>query len=183
MNEKSSLRTQFLELLKRQGSEQRLAKSRKVAEQLFALPAFVKAKTVLFYASMPGEVETFAMIQQAINLKKHVALPVLESNQRNMVPTFIDSVENLVAGPYGTRQPQVDASKAVDLRAIDAVIVPGLAFDRANNRLGRGAGYYDRFLFALPSSTAKIGVAFDFQIVDRLPVEEHDVPLSCVIAG
>jgi 5-formyltetrahydrofolate cyclo-ligase len=183
MNEKSSLRRHFLELLKKQGSAEREAKSRIVAEQLFKLPAFIKAKTVLFYASLPGEVETFAMITQAINLQKHVALPVLESNQRNMVPTLTDSTEDLIAGPLGTRQPRLDASRIVDVNSLDAVIVPGLGFDRSNNRLGRGAGCYDRFLSSLPASTAKIGIAFDFQIVDRLPVEEHDVPLSCVIAG
>ena len=121
--------------------------------------------------------------EQAINIKKHIALPVLESNQRNMVPTLTDSIENLERGPYGTRQPRLDATKALDVRALDAVIVPGLGFDKANNRLGRGAGYYDRFLGQLPKTTATIGIAFDFQVVDRLPTEDHDVPLHLIIAG
>jgi 5-formyltetrahydrofolate cyclo-ligase len=99
-----------------------------------------------------------------------------------MIPTLIDSVQELVQGPYGIPGPHLDKTKAVHLDRVDAVIVPGLAFDKANNRLGRGAGYYDRFLPGLPKTSAKIGIAFDFQIVDRLPKEEHDVPLDIIIA-
>ena len=183
MNDKSSLRGYFLGLLKTQGSGQRTLKSQKIAGQLFLLPAFQKAKTVLFYASLPGEVDTFAMITQAIQLEKSVALPNIASDQRTMIPTLIDSTEGLVSGPYGTRQPRLDASKTLDVNSIDMVIVPGLGFDRVNNRLGRGAGYYDRFLASLPKSTAKVGIAFDFQIVDSLPVEAHDIALDLVIAG
>ncbi len=183
MNEKSSLRVHFLGLIKSQGSTERLEKSQRIRERLFALPSFQKAKTVLFYASLPGEVDTFAMIQQAIDLKKHVLLPILIRDQRKMIPTLIDSTEDLVSGPFGIPEPRPELSRASDTNGIDAVIVPGLAFDTANNRLGRGAGYYDRFLAALPRSTSKIGIAFDFQITDRLPVEEHDVPLDLVVAG
>lgn len=183
MRSKSSLREHFLELLRKQGSGERQEKSRKVAEQLFVLPAFQKAKTVLFYVSLPGEVDTFAMITRAIRSHKHVALPVLARDQRKMTPTLIDSLEGLNSGAHGIAQPHPDPSKSLDINALDAVIVPGLAFDKANNRLGRGAGYYDRFLCALPERTAKVGIAFDFQIVDRLPVEGHDVPVDTVIVG
>jgi len=183
MNEKSSLRGHFLELLKKQGSAQRQEKSRRIEEQLFKLPAFQKAKTVLFYASMPGEVDTFAMITRAMQSHKNVALPVLARDQRKMIPTLTDSLEGLKIGPYGTKHPHPDPSKFLDVEALDAVIVPGLAFDKANNRLGRGAGYYDRFLCRLPKTTAKVGIAFDFQLVDCLPTEEHDVPLDVVIVG
>ena len=183
MDKKSSLREYFLELLRKQGSKERLNKSLRIAEQLFALPEVQKAETILFYASLPGEVDTFAMMKQAIQLKKRIALPVIMRDQRKMIPTLTDSLEDLEGGAYGISQPRLSQSNAVDIQCIDAVIVPGLAFDKANNRLGRGAGYYDRFLSGLPISTAKIGIAFDFQIVDRLPTEEHDVPLHSIIAA
>ena len=69
------------------------------------------------------------------------------------------------------------------MKDIDAVIVPGLAFDRLNNRLGRGAGYYDRFLSTLPKNVTTVGLAFDFQLTESLPTEAHDVRLQQVIAG
>lgn len=180
---KSSLRKHFIGLLNSQGSQERDAKAKKIAVQLFKLPAFISARTVLFYASLPGEVDTFAMTRQALQLKKQVALPVIVRDQKKMIPTLIDSLDDVTCGSYGICQPNQDASKTVDVADIDMVIVPGLAFDRRNNRLGRGAGYYDRFLPGLPKTAKTVGIAFDFQVVDSLPTEEHDVPLDLVIAG
>ncbi len=180
---KSSLRKHFSELLKKQGSQERTVKSQAIAAQVFELSAFIKAKTVLFYASMPGEVDTFAMISKALQLKKNVAIPVIVPNQRTMIPTLINSVDDLYSGTHGIMEPRADKSKAVSGERLDLVIVPGLAFDRALHRLGRGAGYYDRFLADLPDSVTTVGTAFDFQVVDSLPIEDHDISLDLVIAG
>ncbi len=182
MSDKGVLRPKFIELLKRQSPADREAKSRQIADQLLALPAFQQAKTVLFYASLPGEVDTFAMIKQAIQLKKQVALPALERDQRKMIPTLTDSVDDLHLGAYGILEPKPANARTLSLDALDCVVVPGLAFDRSNNRLGRGAGYYDRFLSSLDERTRTVGLAFDFQIVDRLPVEPHDMRLHHIIA-
>lgn len=183
MKDKGSLRTYYLELLKKQGSVDRQAKSQVIEQKLFELAQVQKAKTIMFYASLPGEVETFAMITKAIKLNKKICLPIVMQNQRNIIPTLIQTTAGLENGAYGIAQPKLDASKEVDLKEIDAVIVPGLAFDRFNNRLGRGAGFYDRFLAKLPQNTVTVGLAFDFQITDSLPVEEHDVPLSVILAN
>ena len=183
MKDKSSLRRYYLELLKAQASENRQAKSRVIEDKLFELAAIKQAETILFYASLPGEVDTFVMIKKAMALNKRICLPVVLQNQRIMIPTLIQSMENLENGKFGIKQPHQDPSLAVDPKDIDAVVVPGLCFDKSNNRLGRGLGYYDRFLSALSKKTATIGLAFDFQLTDRLPVEEHDVPLSFVITN
>ncbi|MBI3601789.1 MAG: 5-formyltetrahydrofolate cyclo-ligase [Candidatus Omnitrophica bacterium] len=183
MKDKSSLRKYYLELLKKQASKDRRNKSRLIEAKLFELDAVQRAKTILFYASLPGEVDTFAMIVKAIQLKKRICLPMVVRHQRKMIPTLTKKVTDLENGVYGIAQPRYDASKAVALEDIDAVIVPGLAFDRSNNRLGRGAGYYDRFLKNLPPDIPTIGLAFDFQLTDRLPVQQHDVAVSVVVAN
>jgi 5-formyltetrahydrofolate cyclo-ligase len=183
MYDKGSLRTHYLELLKKQSSIDRDNKSREIADKLFAHAAFQKAQVILFYASLPGEVETFAMMERAIQLKKRVALPIIVRDQRKMIPILTDSLQGLENGTYGISEPRLHADKALGVDQIDAVIVPGLAFDKANNRLGRGAGYYDRFLAELPDKTATIGLAFDFQLSDCLPKEGHDVPLRYIIAN
>ncbi len=183
MKDKGSLRTHFLELLKKQASTERQAKSLSIEQQLFKLAAFQKARTVLFYASLPGEVDTFEMIKKTIELQKRICLPIVIQNQKAMIPTLIQTLADLENGVYGIAQPRKDSSVAVPVEEIDAVVVPGVAFDRSNNRLGRGKGYYDRFLTQLPKSTTTIGLAFDFQLTDSLPVEEHDVPLSCIITN
>ena len=100
-----------------------------------------------------------------------------------MIPTLTDSLENLKKGPYGILEPDKQPSKALDVGAIDMVVVPGIAFDVKNHRLGRGSGYYDRFLFSLNERTVTVGLAFDFQVIDCLPVEQHDVALHCVLSA
>ena len=183
MKDKGSLRKHYLELLTKQASKDRQAKSHLIENKLFELEAIKKAKTILFYASLPGEVDTFAMITKAIKLKKHICLPVVVKNQKNMIPTLTKNLTDLENGHYGIAQPRPDASLEVNLKDIDAVIVPGLSFDKFCNRLGRGAGYYDRFLCRLPSRTVTVGLAFDFQLTESLPVEEHDVPLSVILSN
>ena len=118
---------------------------------------------------MPGEVDTLAMIEKAIFSGKRVALPIVEQNQRKLIPAIISSMEDVHNGTYGIAEPYLDPQKVLTLKDIDAVVVPGLAFDRSNNRLGRGAGYYDRFLSTLPETITTVGLAFDFQLTESLP--------------
>ena len=183
MKDKGSLRTHYLKLLKEQNKEECLRKSRLIAEQFWELPAIQKARSILFYASMPGEVDTLAMIEKAIFKGKRVALPIVEQNQRKLIPTLILSMEEVSKRTFGIAEPPFDPDKAVDLKDLDAVVVPGLAFDRQHHRLGRGAGYYDRFLSTLPESVSTVGLAFDFQLTDCLPTEAHDMRLQQIIAG
>ena len=183
MNDKSVLRKYYLDLLKKQGREEGLRKSQVIGEMLFKLPAITNAKTILFYASLPGEVDTFAMIRKAIELQKQAALPVVLHEQRTLIPTLTEHMEDLHLSTYGIHEPKRHPEREISLDRIDAVVVPALAFDKANNRLGRGKGYYDRFLKSLPSSAVTVGIAFDFQLADRLPTEDHDVAVHHVIAG
>jgi len=183
MKDKGSLRTYYLKLLKEQNKEDVSRKSSLIAEQLWKLPAIQKAQSILFYASMPGEVETLAMIEKTIFSGKRVALPIVEQNQRKLIPTLISSMEDVKKGTYGIAEPHLDPDKVIALKDIDAVIVPGLAFDKQHHRLGRGAGYYDRFLSTLPKTVSTVGLAFDFQLTESLPTEAHDVRLQQIIAG
>ena len=183
MKDKGSLRKYYLKLLKEQNKQECERKSRMIAEQFWQLPAIGKARSILFYASMPGEVDTLAMIEKAIFLGKRVALPIVEKNKGKLIPTVILSMEDVHKGTYGIAEPHSDPDKALALKDIDAVIVPGLAFDRCNNRLGRGAGYYDRFLSTLPKTVTTVGLAFDFQLTESLPTEAHDVRLQQIIPG
>ena len=183
MKDKSSLRTHYLKLLREQDKKERLRKSRLIAGQFWKLPAIQKARIILFYASMPGEVDTLAMIEKAIYSGKRVALPIVEQKKGKLIPTLISSMEDLRLGTYGIAEPHLDPNKEIAIKDLDAVIVPGLAFDRQNNRLGQGAGYYDRFLRTLPETVTTVGLAFDFQLTESLPTEAHDMRLQQIIAG
>ena len=136
----------------------------------------------MFYASFDGEVETFQMMKQATQLNKKIALPRIQKGSKDFIPTLIKEIGSLNEGPFGIKQPAHSHGEAVSSSELDLVIVPGLAFDKHHNRLGRGAGFYDRFLAALPEDTPSFGLAFDFQLVDRLPhLEAHDMTLTDVI--
>jgi 5-formyltetrahydrofolate cyclo-ligase len=175
---KEELRKQIQVLLRNQKEEDRLRKSLLILDQLFAVPEFRNSKTMLFYSSFDGEVDTQEMIKQALLMGKTVALPMILKSEKQIIPLVADNLNSLEAGPYGIKQPRYDVNNTLDPRDLDICLVPGVAFDRAHHRLGRGAGYYDRFLAALPNDTPPIGLAFDFQVLERLPVEAHDIPLT-----
>ena len=175
----------MLTLLRNQNGEERVTKSLAITNKLFQMVEFQEAETILFYASFDGEVETFEMMKRAQELGKKIGLPRIVENEKKIIPTPVASLKaDLATGPYGIKQPKTDPAKAWKSDCFDMVIVPGIAFDKKNNRLGRGEGYYDRFLKTLPSYVPTVGLAFDFQVVDFLSFKEkHDVPVSCVLAN
>jgi len=181
---KTSIRKKILQYLKTQKEEDRLRKSLTIQEQLFAAPEFNSAKTILFYASFDGEVETFEMMRRAQHLGKRIALPFILKEEKRIVPLCVDNLnEDLEIGPYHIKQPRWDQTAVLREQDLDLLVVPGVAFDQACRRLGRGAGYYDRFLSQVPKTTPSVGLAFDFQMVERLPHQEHDIMLSRVIVA
>lgn len=183
--QKNFIREKILNLLRSQKQEDRLKKSRGILKRLFATLEFKQARTILFYASFDGEVETFEMMKQAQRLGKKVALPTIIKNPKKIVPALIENLEDdLQTGSYGIKEPKDVCARFVGLESIDLIIVPGIAFDKNKNRLGRGKGYYDRFLFTVPAAIPSFGLAFDFQIVDCLPPpEKHDRKVSRVIVN
>ena len=181
---KQDVRKVILTLLKNQKEEDRLRKSGTIRERLFCDPDFANSKTVLFYASFKGEVETFDMMRQALTDGKRIVLPCVDVQTKEIIPKLVTSLEeDLEYGPYDIQQPKQDVAQDIDICQIDLVVVPGVAFDRKNHRLGRGAGYYDRFLTKLPFGIPLIGLAFDFQILDDLPIESHDLSVTRIVTN
>ncbi|MBF0620187.1 MAG: 5-formyltetrahydrofolate cyclo-ligase [Candidatus Omnitrophica bacterium] len=179
---KQGLRQRVLDLIKSHKEEDAFQKSRVIAAKFATLPAFVTARTVLFYVSCRGEVDTFGLMRQALDLHKCVAVPVVVKDTKQIVPIVIRSLDELKPGTYGIPEPPVSAERILKASIIDLVVVPGIAFDRRNNRLGRGAGYYDRFLADIPLTTPVVGLAYDFQLVDEIPqLELHDRPVTTVL--
>jgi 5-formyltetrahydrofolate cyclo-ligase len=180
---KKEIRGRILRLLRNQKEEERVRSSLAILAQLFATPDFIKANKVLFYASFAGEVETFEMMKRARELGKIIALPTIIQGQTKFVPIVIDNFLELEDGPNGIKQPPYNTKRQLALTDIDLCVVPGVAFDKENYRLGRGAGYYDRFLSELPKTIPTFGLAFRFQLVESIPKQAHDVPVRCVISN
>src|SRR3989338_4404871 len=153
------------EISKKIKSHSELEKSREsdiIKNKLFNEEVFKKAKLVMFYVSLKDEVNTLAMIDEAVKTGKRVCVPVIFKEDKRLIAGEIkDRIEDLEKQHFGIYQPKNGKVKEVGLEDIDLVVVPGIAFDRCNVRLGRGHGYYDRFLCALPNKTKTIGLAFD----------------------
>lgn len=146
----------------------------KVVEKLLSLPQIKKAKSVLLYYPHKNEINTLPLINAFLKQGKTVLLPKVEG--LNIIPVIFKDLSQLKEGYAGIKEPE---GKAISPEEIDIVIVPGVAFDKKGHRLGYGKGYYDRFLSK--TNALKIGLAYDFQIVENLPAEEHDVPLDLII--
>ena len=158
-----------------------LEKSRKsgiIRNRLFNEEEFKKAKVVMFYVSLKDEVNTLSMIDETVEMGKRVCVPVILKDEKRLIAGEIkDRERDLEKQHFGIYQPIIGHVREVPLEDIDLVVVPGIAFDKNNVRLGRGHGYYDRFLCGLSKKTKTIGLAFDFQVLEYLPKDSHDIPV------
>jgi 5-formyltetrahydrofolate cyclo-ligase len=178
--DKAQLRRTLLNSLVAIPSEQRDERSRRACRNLISIEPFQEASTIMMFLSLPHEVDTAEAILHAWQLGKVVAVPKISWEQRHMIPVKINSLETgLATGVSGIRNPV--AGVPVPFGEIDLVVTPGLGFDRKGNRLGRGGSYYDRF-FANPDVKAiRCGLGFDEQVVDDVPVAEHDQPVNILV--
>ena len=176
---KEEIRSKILFELSKQKEEDRSIKSCLIKEKLFKQPVFRKAKRVMFYIAFKGEVETKEMIEAAKRSGKIIAVPVCVKNRASLRPALLDSHAHLKKGPYGVFEPVT--SRFIALKDLDLVITPGVAFDKRGNRLGRGKGYYDRFLSRIPKDTPSIGLAYSLQILSAVPVTSRDVSVKKVL--
>lgn len=164
-------------LLKTQLVSSRLRKpqSANILAALEAHPAFRAANTVLLYHSLKDEVDTHAFVRKWSS-RKQVLLPVVVGEDLEL--RKYTGPEDMAIGAYGIEEPTGELF--TDYAAIDFIAVPGVAFDRKGNRLGRGKGYYDRLLPRIPSAF-KAGICFPFQLVEEVPAESFDIRMDIII--
>jgi 5-formyltetrahydrofolate cyclo-ligase len=123
-------------------------------------------------------------MKEAQKKGKRILLPFIDQKVRQMHPSLLEDLEHdLVCGSYGIMEPKLEKRKKIELNEIGLALVPGLAFDRTGNRLGRGQGYYDRFLSLLPKQVKCVGLAFDFQVLDQIPVSDSDIRLDLIVTN
>ncbi len=183
MLEKEAIREKIKMKIKSQKVSERRQKSRVIHEKVFLNEDFLKSKCVMLYVSKgTGEVETGPIIKKALKMGKKVVLPVTLARGRNIKPVYLRDIKRLEKGLCGVYEPRGRLNKKpAELKDIDLVVVPGIAFDTRNNRIGRGKGYYDNFLKRLPKGRTKIGLGFRFQLLDKIPASKRDIPLTDVI--
>ena len=165
----------YIKTLKKQHTkEQLLEQSERILAQLEQHPDFVKAEKVMLYSALPDEVQTQAFLEKW-HLKKQIILPTVVGD--DIIPVAYTADTSFAVGDFNILEPQNEPYTG----DFDLIIVPGVAFDRKGNRRGRGRGYYDRFL-SQHLSVKRIGICFDFQLVDAVPAEPFDIQMDEVIS-
>ena len=183
-DEKTKLRHAVFQKLREQPMELRRVKSAAVLEKLRRLAEFRESKVLMFYAATDQEVDTKPLLESALREGRCVVVPRIDRKAGSLVPVKIrDAGKDLVAGSYGILEPREELARPFDPGQIDLVLVPGVAFDKSGRRLGRGKGYYDRFLKTLPPRIKRYGLAFDFQIFESVPFGNSDVSVHHVITN
>ncbi len=169
--EKQTLRLRMRESLRAMSAAERAEKSTALAAQLAAR---VDGSGLVFgFAPMRLEPDWTG----AMGDSWKVALPRIEGSELRF--HRVENLSRLVKGPMGAREPGI--SEVIPLAEAGAVLVPGLAFDRAGARLGRGGGFYDRLLAGAALSGRRIAICFECQVVERVPVEPHDAEIDAIV--
>lgn len=157
--------------------EERKVAASAVAERVMGMDEYAKAELILAYMPARGELDVLPIIQNARDNGKRVAFPLCFGNGglRLFVPNAPDA---FLIGTYGIKEPDAARSTEVFANQLDLIIVPAVAFSKDRARLGQGGGYYDRLLENTNAFT--VGVGYDFQLLENLPIEPHDRLLDCV---
>ena len=181
MDNKDEIRKRVLALRDSLSEKEIEDKSRAVFEKLTETDEYKNAENILIYASFRSEVRTDEIILDALSLGKKVFCPKVTDKNGLMKFVRILDTEELVSGFYGIREPEItEDSEIYESCDSTLVIVPGAAFDKEGNRIGYKGGFYDRFL-ADNKQAFTIALAYDFQILDKIVPEIHDIPVKMVI--
>lgn len=157
--------------------EQLREQSQPIIQKLLAHPRILSAKVVLMYHSLPDEVGTHEAIEKLIDAGKVVLLPVVVDDTTMELHQYTGS-QNMHNGFFDIKEPS--GNIFTDFTNIDVAVIPGMSFDEKGNRLGRGKGYYDRFLGKI-SKTYKIGLCFPFQHFPKIPIDKNDIRMDEVL--
>ncbi len=180
--QKRRIRGSILALRQELLEPERVARSQRVWEQVTALPCYQQSRVILGYMAFDKEVLTDGLLRQAMTSGKQVVLPVVRADRRRLALHAVRNLGRDVAPGYrGILEPHPLYTRSVAVAELELVLVPGVAFDLQGMRLGFGIGYYDRLLSELPQGIPTVGLAFDFQVVPRLPRQPHDIALDAIV--
>ena len=179
---KKTLKQQILQKRNHLPKEEIKEKNFGVKNNLYSLPEFKKAKNILFYVSFNNEVDTQEIIKELLNKKeKNIIVPYVEKDNPILQLSELHNFNELEPKTFDILEPKKNFVRDFNPNKLDLIIIPGLVFDLTRHRIGYGYGYYDRFLKTINKGIIKIGLAYDFQIVEKIPEEQHDVPMDIII--
>ena len=151
-----------------------------ITRKLFMMDAYKKAGLVLAYMNFGSEFETDGFARRVLEDGKALALPRLKTDRSGLDLHVVSDIDDLEVGLWGIREPR-DGDLVEDFSLIDFILVPGVAFSFRGDRLGYGGGFYDRLLVNKRSDAVAVAAAFSFQVVEKIPAEENDIPVDGIV--
>lgn len=179
MESKSKIRKRILNVRNNMSKEDVKKNSNAIMDKITSLDIYKHSKVVFIYMDFKNEVMTSNLIKRMLSEKKRVAIPYTDSINTVLIPSEITKESDLKQNSFGYFEPK--SILPVNIEEIDLVIVPGVVFDKNLNRIGFGKGYYDKILNRLKPSAKKVALAHDFQVLEDIPAEEHDVKMDMII--
>lgn len=180
--DKSSIRREVLGRRDAMSQDERRRKSEQIAAKLSEQPEYRDARSVLFYVNFRSEVQTRGLIESAISAGKRVFVPKVDRKAHELrLFEISDPGRDLESGYMGIYEPVEGLARPADAADVDMVVLPGVGFDTAGRRLGYGGGYYDRLITRLRPDARLVALAFELQLADAIPCEEHDKPVDRII--
>jgi 5-formyltetrahydrofolate cyclo-ligase len=178
---KNAVRASMRAQLQALTDAERAARSTAACARILKSTAFQSAVCVMLYTPLRSEIDVMSVALEAFRLGKVVCVPRVADGGKSMHAVEIKSIddESMTSDALGVPAPR--SGREIMHESIDLVIAPGVAFDVRGGRLGRGGGFYDRFLAKAHRHTATIGVCFDFQLLDEIPTEADDIPVQAVV--
>lgn len=177
--EKNELRARFKAVRASFSEEEKKRLDSLVADRFLALPQYREAKTILFYVSLPLEIDTYSLMEQAFSDGKTVAAPRCVPGTREMEFYILQSIQDLAPGAFGVSEPKADTCEKLTDLSRGFCVVPALGFARDGYRLGYGKGYYDRFLSRFSGET--VGLVYDACLKEHLPHDKFDCRVNKIV--
>ncbi len=178
MLSKSEIRTTVKKKMFDFDISHKMASDQKIRDNIYSLREYKMAETISSYVSKDEEVDTINIIAQSINLKKTVCVPLVIRHNSLLEMRKVQSLDDLKVGCFNILQPK-ENTKIVNPKDIELFFIPGIAFSEKGERIGRGGGYFDRFLSECDGP--KIGLSYEFQVFDSLPVQKHDIKMDIIV--
>ena len=182
LRNKKDIRSLILEQREKVDINIRKEWDKSIFELLINSEFYKNASVIFIFVSFKSEVNTHRIIEHALNNSKTIYVPRIESKEKGMEIFEIHSLEDLKTGYFSILEPK-ESCLAADSNNIDLILMPGVAFDEQGGRVGYGKGFYDAFLRKMEKKVDKIALAYYFQILDKVPVDEFDVKIDGIVTN
>lgn len=179
--EKANIRKKILSIRDSLSKEERERYSLEILKKFFSLKETEKSENFFIFVNFRTEVNTIPIIERLIQDKKKVIVPYTDTANKKLILCSIDSLSELRLGSYGILEPDIKIAKRVKEKDVDIAVIPGSVFDSSGGRVGYGGGFYDRIIPRLKPNVPKIALAFEVQIVDRVPMGYYDQKMDIII--